>query len=65
MDNIRWLSVSEYAAEWNKDASTVRKWCCNAFALKLGYKLRRDPTGHWLIGVPNENSVKIGTSTLT
>lgn len=53
-----WVPVSEFAAEFNKTNRTVQKWCASGFVLSLGYRIRRDVTGHWEIGVPQKEYAK-------
>ena len=48
---LRWYSVSEFAEEWGKDHSTILRWIHSGFVVSLGHRLKRDPTGHWSIGV--------------
>lgn len=50
---IHWLSVSDMAAHFNKTPHCIRLWIRKGFMVNgLGYPVRRDPTGHWQIGVP-------------
>ena len=62
---LQWYSVPEYAAAWNKDPSTIRKWVYSGFILSLGYRVVRDPSGHWQIGVPSSDVVNSVPSHLT
>jgi hypothetical protein len=51
-DNFVWISASDFAREFRKTNRTAQKWCQTGFALSLGYRIRRDVTGHWEIGIP-------------
>lgn len=44
-----WIPVSAIAREFNKTERTIRNWCHSGFILTLGYRTKRDHTGHWLI----------------
>jgi hypothetical protein len=52
MQNVRWLTITEFANEWQKDPVTIRRWCYSGFCLKLGFKLHREYNGRWRIGIP-------------
>jgi hypothetical protein len=47
-----WLPISAIAREYNRDPESIRRWCLNGFMIELGYTIRRDETGHWIVGVP-------------
>ena len=47
-----WLSVSHIAREYNRTPRQMRNWCANGLLIELGYTIRRDETGHWIVGVP-------------
>lgn len=49
-----WLSVSEAARYFGKHHSVVRRWCYDGDCIDFGFRLRRDITGHWWIGIPSE-----------
>jgi hypothetical protein len=51
-DGYLWRTVSEVAREYQKAPITIARWCEDGFILTLGYRLKRDVTGHWLIGTP-------------
>lgn len=57
-DNIVWVTTSEFAQEFRKTNRTVQRWCTAGFVLSLGYRIRRDVTGHWQVGVPHEEYSK-------
>lgn len=50
-----WLSVREFAQKQRKNARTIYYWVDSGFIIDLGYRLVRDPTGHWQIGIPPEH----------
>lgn len=45
----QWLPVSVVAREYNKDSKTIKRWCSSGFILRLGFVIKRDPKGHWLL----------------
>lgn len=49
---IVWLPISELAVEYNRTPRLMRIWCANGFLIELGFRVRRDETGHWIVGVP-------------
>ena len=51
--DVVWVPVSEVAHEYNRCTLTIRRWCQEGYAITLGYKVKKDVTGHWLIGVPH------------
>jgi hypothetical protein len=50
--DIVWLPLSVMAEMYSKSAECIRLWCHDGFILSLGYRLQREPRGHWRIGVP-------------
>lgn len=51
-DGLVWMSPPRLGKLFNKHGDTIRIWCHSGFILTLGYKLKRDPKGHYLIGIP-------------
>jgi len=49
---IKWVPVSALAREYQKHPFTIRRWITSGFIFTLGYRVRRDVTGHWRIGIP-------------
>ncbi len=48
-----WVPVSRIAREYNKHAVTIKRWCASGFILRLGFRVKKDPKGHWLLSRPN------------
>lgn len=55
--NIVWVPISEFAREYNKSRVTIVRWIEESFIFSLGVTVKRDVTGHWYIGKPQERSV--------
>ena len=53
-NGIVWVPASEVAIEFGRVPRTMRRWCDTGYVLNLGYRIKRDQTGHWLVGVPTE-----------
>jgi hypothetical protein len=51
-DELVWLPANAIALEYNRSPRLIRVWCTNGFLIELGYRVRRDETGHWIVGVP-------------
>lgn len=51
-ESITWVPVSVIALEYQRTPQFIRRWCSSGYILELGYSLRRDSLGHWLVGVP-------------
>lgn len=64
-DGYNWRTVSEVAREYQKAPITILRWCQEGFLLTLGYRLKRDTTGHWLIGCPVIETRRTHPSPLT
>lgn len=60
--DLQWLSVSDIAREYDRTPTMIRVWCRTGFIITLGYHVRKDHTGHWLIGVPPYLATKIENS---
>lgn len=54
-DECRWYKLSEIARQFQKSEMTIWNWCNNGFIFTLGYRLRRDVSGHLFVGVPLQN----------
>lgn len=52
-DGLVWIPASEIAREYNRTPRLIRVWCSTGFLIELGYRIRRDATGHWIVGVPH------------
>lgn len=57
--DVVWVPASELAHEYGKTRQTIINWCADGFMLSLGFKVRRDPTGHWLVGLSREEHAKL------
>jgi hypothetical protein len=62
---VKWVPLSVIAIEYNRVPAAIRQWCSNGFILELGYSLRKDSTGHWIVGVPFSLWDKFGESAKT
>jgi hypothetical protein len=45
----QWVRVSTVAREYNKSAMTIKRWCASGFMFRLGYRVKKDPKGQWLV----------------
>lgn len=54
---MRWLTISEAAEFFDKDTSAIRRWCYSGAAVYFGFKVYRDITGHWKIGIPSAENL--------
>jgi hypothetical protein len=50
---VTWIPLSMLAEEYNRSTRLMRQWVQTGFVLELGYAVRRDETGHWIVGVPH------------
>ena len=57
-----WLPISQVAKEYSRDPESIRRWCLSGFLIELGFAIRRDQTGHWIIGVPQSVYEKFSTN---
>lgn len=44
-----WRTVSDVAREYNKHSVTIKRWCATGFIFRLGFIIKRDPKGQWLL----------------
>jgi len=51
-ETLIWLPISAIAREYQKTPQMIRNWVRSGFILEIGYSVRRDVTGHFIIGVP-------------
>jgi hypothetical protein len=51
---LTWVPLSVIAREFNRDTETIRQWAVNGLLLEIGYSVRKDFVGYWVVGVPNE-----------
>jgi hypothetical protein len=52
-EEVVWLPLSAIAREYQKSAKQIRLWARDGLLIEIGFMVRRDPTGHWIIGVPS------------
>ena len=45
----QWVTVGEFARQWNKHRNTIRRWCESGFFLTIGISTYCDPRGTWYI----------------
>jgi hypothetical protein len=50
---VTWIPLSMLADEYNRSPRLMRRWAESGFIVELGYALRYDETGHWIVGVPH------------
>ena len=48
-----WVPVSVVAKEYNKTSVTIKRWAATGFILHLGFRVKRDPKGRWLLSRSN------------
>jgi hypothetical protein len=60
--DLVWLPISTVAEIYNRHPESIRRWCVNGFMIELGYMLRQDETGHWIVGVPRYIYTRITTN---
>jgi hypothetical protein len=51
-DEITWVPVSVIAAEYQRSPQMIRNWVRSGLIVEIGFSVRRDITGHFIIGVP-------------
>jgi hypothetical protein len=62
-DNERvWIPLSAVAKEYNRHPESIRRWCVSGFLIELGFSIRQDETGHWIVGVPRDQYQKFSTN---
>jgi hypothetical protein len=49
---IIWVPVSVIAAEYQRTPQMIRNWVRSGFIVEIGFSVRKDITGHYIIGVP-------------
>jgi hypothetical protein len=49
-----WLTIADVARRVGKTRQTVHNWVVSGFILTLGYRVKRDYTGYWLLQPPSE-----------
>lgn len=49
---ITWVPVSMIAAEYHRTPQMIRNWVRSGFIVEIGFSVRKDVTGHYIIGVP-------------
>lgn len=55
---------SVVAIEFNKTRVTMMNWCRSGYFIELGYRIRKEPKGQWLIGVPQDEFAKFDSRAL-
>jgi len=55
---ITWVPVSVIAAEYQRTPQMIRNWVRSGFIVEIGFSVRRDMTGHFIIGVPTSEYEK-------
>ena len=50
--DIVWVSAQEFADEYHKSRGTIGNWIETGYILQMGFRLKRDISGFWLIGKP-------------
>lgn len=48
-----WVPVSQIAREYQKHPMTIKRWCTSGFILHLGFRIKKDPKGRWLLSRVN------------
>lgn len=61
----RWLTLTEAAEYFGKDRSLIFRWCNNGTCIEAGFRVFRDVTGHWWVGLPVVEEVRIPLQTVT
>jgi len=51
-EEITWVPVAEIAAEYQRTPQMIRNWVKSGFIVEIGFSVRKDITGHYIIGVP-------------
>ena len=51
-NDILWIPVSQIAREYHKNPWTIVRWIRDGFAAELGFVIKRDVSGRWLLGKP-------------
>jgi hypothetical protein len=60
-EEITWVPVSVIAAEYQRTPQMIRNWVRNGFIVEIGFSVRRDVTGHYIIGVPTPEFRRFAT----
>ena len=55
---LTWVPVSVIAAEYQRTPQMIRNWVRSGFIVEIGFSVRRDVTGHYIIGVPTADYEK-------
>jgi hypothetical protein len=65
--DVFWLPLAAIAKQYDKHPEVIRQWCKRGFMIELGFRIRKDETGHWAIGVPKsiyQNFTQISVDTI-
>jgi hypothetical protein len=64
----RWLSTTEAQRYFSRSQATIAKWIANGTCIEFGFRIFRDITGHYWIGIPisqiTHNSIPSNTEIL-
>jgi hypothetical protein len=55
-----WLTITQAAAHFGRNRATIYDWCVSGFCLSARFKVFRDITGHYWIGIPVDQMVQSG-----
>jgi hypothetical protein len=51
-EEITWVPVAVIAAEYQRTPQMIRNWVRSGLIVEIGFSVRKDVTGHYIIGVP-------------
>ena len=51
---ITWVPVSVIATEYQRTPQMIRNWVKSGFIVEIGFSVKKDVTGHYIIGVPTD-----------
>lgn len=57
--DVVWVPTGELAHQYGKTQRTIIRWATDGFLLSLGFQVRRDIKGHWLVGLSREEHAKL------
>jgi hypothetical protein len=52
MNEITWVPIAVIAAEYQRTPQMIRNWVRSGLIVEIGFSVRKDITGHYIIGVP-------------
>lgn len=59
--SCQWMSSTDAVTFFQRDPSIIWDWCNDGTCIEAGFRLYRDLTGHWWIGIPHEQLRRCGT----